>query len=80
LDTVHVHRARHWCVDYATKKRRRGCIMLTPWEKFERVLLLIIFIVLIADLFHWRPWCRYYKHNLTQRPLSCILNLVKSET
>jgi hypothetical protein len=29
--------------------------MLTPWEKFERVLLLIIFIVLIADLFYWRP-------------------------
>jgi hypothetical protein len=29
--------------------------MMTPWEKFERVLLLIIFIVLIADLFHWRP-------------------------
>ena len=29
--------------------------MLTPWEKFERVLLLIIFIVLIADLYYWRP-------------------------
>jgi hypothetical protein len=29
--------------------------MMTPWEKFERVLLLIIFIVLIADLFYWRP-------------------------
>jgi hypothetical protein len=29
--------------------------MLTPWEKFERVVLLIIFIVLIADLFYWRP-------------------------
>jgi len=29
--------------------------MMTPWEKFERVLVLIIFIVLIADLFYWRP-------------------------
>jgi len=29
--------------------------MMTRWEKFERVLLLIIFIVLIADLFYWRP-------------------------
>jgi hypothetical protein len=29
--------------------------MMTPWEKLERVLLLIIFIVLIADLFYWRP-------------------------
>ena len=29
--------------------------MLTPWEKFERVLLLIAVMVLIADLFYWRP-------------------------
>ena len=29
--------------------------MMTRWEKFERVLLLIIFIVLIADLFYWSP-------------------------
>ena len=29
--------------------------MLTPWEKFERVLLLIAVIVLLADLFYWRP-------------------------
>jgi hypothetical protein len=29
--------------------------MMTRWEKFERVLLLIAFIVLIADLFYWRP-------------------------
>jgi hypothetical protein len=29
--------------------------MMTRWEKFERVLLLIIFVVLIADLFYWRP-------------------------
>jgi hypothetical protein len=29
--------------------------MMTPWEKFERVILLIAVIVLIADLFYWRP-------------------------
>jgi hypothetical protein len=29
--------------------------MLTPWEKFERVLLLIAVMVLLADLFYWRP-------------------------
>ena len=29
--------------------------MLTPWEKFERVLLLIVVMVLLADLFYWRP-------------------------
>ena len=29
--------------------------MMTRWEKFERVLLLVAFIVLIADLFYWRP-------------------------
>jgi len=29
--------------------------MMTPWEKFERVLLLIAVMVLLADLFYWRP-------------------------
>jgi hypothetical protein len=29
--------------------------MMTPWEKFERVLLLIAVMVLMADLFYWRP-------------------------
>ena len=29
--------------------------MLTPWEKFERVLLLVAMIVLLTDLFYWRP-------------------------
>jgi len=28
---------------------------LTPYEKFERVLLLIGMIVLLLDLFYWRP-------------------------
>ena len=28
---------------------------LTPYEKFERVLLLIGMIVLMLDLFYWRP-------------------------
>jgi hypothetical protein len=30
--------------------------MLTPWEKFERVVLLLAVIVLIADLCYWRPY------------------------
>jgi hypothetical protein len=30
--------------------------MMTPWEKFERVILLVAVIVLIADLFYWRPY------------------------
>ena len=30
--------------------------MLTPWEKFERVVLLLAVIVLIADLYYWRPY------------------------
>ena len=30
--------------------------MLTPWEKFERVILLLAVIVLIADLYYWRPY------------------------
>jgi len=29
--------------------------MMTRWEKFERVLLLIAFMVLMLDLFYWRP-------------------------
>jgi hypothetical protein len=28
--------------------------MLTRWEKFERVLVLLAIIVLILDLFYWR--------------------------
>lgn len=30
--------------------------MMTPWEKIERVVLLVAVIVLIADLFYWRPY------------------------
>jgi hypothetical protein len=30
--------------------------MMTPWEKLERVILLIAVIVLIADIFYWRPY------------------------
>lgn len=29
--------------------------MMTKWEKFERVILLMAMIVLILDLFYWRP-------------------------
>ena len=29
--------------------------MMTLWEKFERVLLLIAVMVLMLDLFYWRP-------------------------
>lgn len=28
--------------------------MLTRWEKFERVMLLVAIIILILDLFYWR--------------------------
>jgi hypothetical protein len=28
--------------------------MLTRWEKFERVVVLLAIIVLILDLFYWR--------------------------
>jgi hypothetical protein len=28
--------------------------MLTGWEKFERVVVLLAIIVLILDLFYWR--------------------------
>ena len=30
--------------------------MMTPWEKFERVVLLVAIIVLITDLYYWRPY------------------------
>lgn len=29
--------------------------MLTKWEKLERVMFLVACIVLILDLFYWRP-------------------------
>jgi hypothetical protein len=29
--------------------------MMTRWEKFERVLILMALIVLVLDLFYWRP-------------------------
>lgn len=29
---------------------------MTKWEKFERVILLLSVIVLIIDLFYWRPY------------------------
>jgi hypothetical protein len=30
--------------------------MMTRWEKFERVVLLLSVIVLMLDLFYWRPY------------------------
>jgi hypothetical protein len=30
--------------------------MMTPWEKLERVILLLSVIVLILDLLYWRPY------------------------
>jgi len=30
--------------------------MMTPWEKFERVILLLAVIVLGLDLMYWRPF------------------------
>jgi len=30
--------------------------MMTGWEKLERVVLLLAVMVLIADLFYWRPY------------------------
>jgi hypothetical protein len=30
--------------------------MLTTWEKFERVVLLLAIIVLMLDLLYWRPY------------------------
>lgn len=29
--------------------------MMTNWEKFERVLLVIAVLILFTDLFYWRP-------------------------
>ena len=29
---------------------------MTPWEKFERVILLIAVLILLTDLFYWRPY------------------------
>jgi hypothetical protein len=30
--------------------------MMTPWEKLERVVLLVAVLVLLTDLFYWRPY------------------------
>jgi len=30
--------------------------MMTGWEKFERVVLLLLVIVLMGDLLYWRPY------------------------
>jgi hypothetical protein len=30
--------------------------MMTRWEKFERVILLVAVLVLMTDLFYWRPY------------------------
>jgi hypothetical protein len=30
--------------------------MLTPYEKFERVILLLAVMVLMLDLLYWRPF------------------------
>ena len=30
--------------------------MMTPYEKTERVVLLLAVFVLLADLFYWRPY------------------------
>ena len=30
--------------------------MMTPWEKLERVVLLVAVIVLITDIYFWRPY------------------------
>jgi len=30
--------------------------MMTPYEKFERVILLLAVMVLILDLLYWRPF------------------------
>jgi hypothetical protein len=30
--------------------------MMTPWEKLERVILLVAVLVLLTDLFYWRPY------------------------
>lgn len=30
--------------------------MLTTWEKFERIVILLAIIVLMLDLLYWRPY------------------------
>ena len=30
--------------------------MMTPWEKLERVILLVAVFILLTDLFYWRPY------------------------
>jgi len=30
--------------------------MMTRWEKFERVLLLVAVLILLTDLLYWRPY------------------------
>lgn len=30
--------------------------MMTPWEKLERVILLVAVLILLTDLFYWRPY------------------------
>ena len=30
--------------------------MMTGWEKLERVVLLIAVLILLTDLFYWRPY------------------------
>ena len=30
--------------------------MMTGWEKFERVVLLVAVLVLLTDLYYWRPY------------------------
>jgi len=30
--------------------------MMTPWEKLERVILLLAVMVLVLDLLYWRPF------------------------
>jgi len=29
--------------------------MMTPWEKFERVLLVIAVLAVLTDILYWRP-------------------------
>lgn len=29
--------------------------MFTPWERFERLILVLAIIVLALDLYYWRP-------------------------
>lgn len=30
--------------------------MMTRWEKFERVILLVAVLILLTDVFYWRPY------------------------